>query len=46
MVRGGGVMQIDERSGRVFTVTAGATFASPGDKGVATPTFHPDSFTC
>ena len=39
------VMQIDERSGRVFTVTADATFTAPDDKGVATPTFHPDSFT-
>jgi len=39
------VMQIDEHSGRVFTVTADATFAAPDEKGVATPTFHPDSFT-
>jgi hypothetical protein len=39
------VMQIDEASGRVFTVTADATFAAPDAKGVAAPTFHPDSFT-
>ncbi len=39
------VMQIDEASGRVFTVTADATFAAPDTKGVAAPTFHKDSFT-
>lgn len=38
------VMQIDEASGRVFTVTADATFAAPDAKGVAAPTFHPNSF--
>lgn len=40
------VMAIDERDGRVYTVTADATFAAPGADGTATPpTFHPDSFT-
>ncbi|PKB19035.1 hypothetical protein B0I00_1262 [Novosphingobium kunmingense] len=39
------VMQIDEHSGRVFTVTADATFPAPDAKGVSVPTFHPNSFT-
>ncbi|RHW18207.1 hypothetical protein D1610_06925 [Sphingomonas gilva] len=40
------VMQIDPRTGRLFTVTAGATLGAPNPDGSATPqTFHPDSFT-
>jgi hypothetical protein len=39
------VMQIDEASGRVITVTADATFGAPDEKGVAAPTFHANSFT-
>lgn len=39
------VMQLDEASGRVFTVTADATFAAPDAKGVSASTFHKDSFT-
>jgi hypothetical protein len=39
------VVQIDEASGRLFTVTADATFGAPGENGAATPPiFHPDSF--
>lgn len=40
------VMQIDPRTGKVWTVTADATFGPPGADGKApAPTFHPDSFT-
>lgn len=39
------VMQLDERTGRVFTVTADATFPPPGPDGKAPPpVFHQDSF--
>lgn len=38
------VMQLDEATGRVFTVTADATFSAPDSKGAVTPTFHPNSF--
>jgi hypothetical protein len=39
------VMQIDEKTGRLFTVTADATFPAPAANGDATPpVFHPDSF--
>lgn len=38
-------MQIDERNGRVYLVTADATFGAPDAQGKApTPHFHPDSF--
>jgi DNA-binding beta-propeller fold protein YncE len=39
------VMQIDEETGRLFTVTADATFPAPDADGTARPPiFHPDSF--
>ncbi len=39
------VMQLDARTGRVFTVTADATFPPPGADGkVPPPVFHRDSF--
>jgi hypothetical protein len=39
------VMQIDEKTGRLFTVTADATWRAPDEKGVAPPaSFHPNSF--
>ncbi len=38
-------MQIDERDGRVYLVTADATFGAPDADGKApAPSFHPDSF--
>ena len=38
-------MQIDERDGRVYLVTADATFGAPDAEGKApAPYFHPDSF--
>lgn len=40
------VMQLDEHTGRLFTVTADATFPAPGSDGAAVPpVFHPNSFT-
>jgi DNA-binding beta-propeller fold protein YncE len=40
------VMQIDEHTGRLFTVTATATFPAPSADGkAAEPIFHPNSFT-
>ncbi|HEX8300827.1 hypothetical protein [Sphingomonas sp.] len=40
------VMAIDEESGRLFTVTADATFGAPGADGtVPAPLFHANSFT-
>lgn len=38
------VMQVDEKDGRVYTVTADATFPAPDAKGASVPTFHPNSF--
>lgn len=39
-------MQIDERNGKLYVVTADATFGAPGADGVApAPYFHPNSFT-
>jgi hypothetical protein len=38
------VMQIDEKDGRVFTVTADATFPAPDAKGASVPEFHANSF--
>lgn len=39
------VMAIDDTSGRIYTVTADATFApKEPDGSVAAPTFHPNSF--
>lgn len=39
-------MQIDERNGKLYVVTADATFPAPGPDGkAAAPYFHPDSFT-
>ncbi len=38
------VMQIDETDGRVFTVTADATYPAPDAKGATVPSFHPNSF--
>lgn len=38
-------MQVDERDGRVYLVTADATFGAPDAAGKApAPYFHPDSF--
>lgn len=40
------VMAIDEADGRIYTVTADATFGAPDAGGsVPTPVFHADSFT-
>jgi DNA-binding beta-propeller fold protein YncE len=40
------VMAISEADGRIYTVTADATFAAPGADGIApAPVFHPGSFT-
>lgn len=40
------VMQLDERTGRVYTVTADATFPPPAPGGKpAPPIFHPNTFT-
>ena len=40
------VLQIDEKTGRLFTVTADATFPAPDSEGAApAPHYHPDSFT-
>jgi hypothetical protein len=39
------VIQLDERTGRLFTVTADATFPAPAGGTPVPPVFHPNSFT-
>lgn len=39
------MMQIDERSGRLFIVAADSTLGQPDAAGVAPRTIHPDTFT-